>query len=725
VRRLLLTLTLGLAVSLVPSLASAGSADRGHPSAEPAPVASLEPAKTAELWNQLVSTRASRTRAAAECRPLRAVFYAASDWLRLATKLAATSSPCAEYFISVPPLVADKTTFRRDQAWRIRALGPNFHAMAEIHFTTWNRWVASTGGSWHAAGVTARERMAAAGYDIALGDTWQLNELSTAVRRGEGNARANIREFLRGLYEGDGSRPTKGAALIVGVGQRTGDLTVYQDTLQNWLTDTAFWTDMATYVSDWTQEVYGDVRSHAVPGAPTSVRREYLNDYLQHKHVLSGVAPETVEPARSYLRETYSALGNAAWQRDTGYGWTMVPAEQMAAYVSAQVNALRHYSATTGQSRDHWGFAWAPRNATGMTNADFGAQTNLILERMAAAIRDSGDVVEPENPGGGACGPPGQDTLCAADVADARHNEAWRTFRGWTQAVLGFGTAPQSIPAGAPSAAITLALVTSSGSRVTSGPPRAVTLRSSSPTGTFSTSPAGPWTPTLALTVVAGVDVTFYYQDTRAGSHTLTASAAGTTNGTQVVTVTAGPVATVAVTPASGAVRARGVRRFVAAATDAFGNAAAATVSWKVTPVVLGTISPGSAGAATFTAGRQLGTGTVTATTGTISATASVTVIPAKLRIGSIALQPGERFLRVTVAATDGARRPVSGTSVKLVVKRDGRRLASARAVTGPAGKARVRLPGGRGCFTVAVTRAVAQGLTWDGRTPRNRVCRR
>ncbi len=77
------------------------------------------------------------------------------------------ASPCAEYYVSVPPLVADKTQFRRDQASRIRALGPNFHAMAEIHFTTWSRWVACTGSSWYAAGVTARERMAEAGYDVA------------------------------------------------------------------------------------------------------------------------------------------------------------------------------------------------------------------------------------------------------------------------------------------------------------------------------------------------------------------------------------------------------------------------------------------------------------------------------------------------------------------------------------------------------------------------------
>ena len=333
---------------------TAGTGASAGPPAEP-PVPSLEPTKTAALWNRLVSTRARQTAPAAECRPLRAVFYAASDWLRVATKLAAAASPCAEYYVSVPPLVADKTTFRRDQAWRIRALGPNFHAMAEIHFATWTRWVQSTGNSWHAAGVTARERMAAAGYDVALGDTWALNELTSAVRRGDGNARTNIREFLRGLYEGDGSRPTRGAALVIGFGQRTADVSAYQNTLQGWLSDTAFWTDMATYVSDWSQEVYGDLRSYAVSGSDVSVRREYLNDYLQHKLVLAGAGPAEIEPARAYLREAYSPLANGAWPRETAWGWTMVPFEQMAAYVSAQVDAMRSFSVSAGQARDHWG----------------------------------------------------------------------------------------------------------------------------------------------------------------------------------------------------------------------------------------------------------------------------------------------------------------------------------------------------------------------------------
>ena len=366
-RRLLLWVPLLAALVLAVAGATNGATAA---STEPAPVPSLEPAKTEALWRSLASGRVRESRAQqAECRPLRAVFYAASDWIRLATKLAATASPCADHHVSVPPLVADKTTFRRDQAPRIRALGPNFHAMAEIHFATWTRWVASTGSSWYTAGVTARQRMAEAGYDVARGDSWMLNELTSAVRRGDGNARANVRELLRGLYEGgDGARPTRGAVLVIGFGQRTSDLSVYQNTMQGWLADSAFWTDMATYVSDWSQEVYGDLRAHAVPGSPSSDRREFLNDYLQHKLVLANAGPSEIEPARAFLRETFSPLANGAWPRETAWGWTMVPAEQMAAYLAAQVNALRYFSATSAQPQDHWGFAWAPRNTTGLSD---------------------------------------------------------------------------------------------------------------------------------------------------------------------------------------------------------------------------------------------------------------------------------------------------------------------------------------------------------------------
>jgi hypothetical protein len=646
------------------------------------------------------------------------VLYAASDWLRLATKLAASGSPCADYSISVPPIVADKTLFRPGQASRIRALGPNFHALAEVHFATWTRWVADTGSSWFTAGVTARQRMAEAGYDVARGDGWAVNELTTAVRRGDGNARANIREFLRGLYEGDGSRPTKGAALVIGFGQRTGDLTAYQNTMQSWLGDSEFWTDVANYVADWSQEVYGDIRAHAVPGEDTSTRREYLNDYLQHPLVLAGAGPAEIEPARSFLRAAYSPLANAAWPRETAWGWTMVPADQMAAYISAQVDALRSFSATAGQSQDHWGFAWAPRNTIGVSDAEFAAPTGLLLDRLAAAIRDSSGGIDPETARTGACG--SDDTLCALDLAEARHNEAWRNFRAWSQSTLTIGPAPTTLVAGVASPPLQLS-GQASGSR-----PFVVTLRSSSPAGAFSTSSAGPWTPSLTLTLSPGTVLTFSYRDTRAGRATLQATAPGTTQATRDVTVVAGPTARVSVTPASRAIRARGEVTFKSAPTDAFGNAASAGVTWSVSPPTVGRLIRARGDSVVFQAGRVLGKATVTATAkgATASSSATVDVGPGALRIGSVVFRRTARGVEATITTVDGARRPVSLTRLAVVVELDGSRVTRVRVVTGAAGKARVLAPAGTGCYTVSVTRAVAQGFVWNGKTPRNRFCR-
>ena len=174
------------------------------------PVPSLQPQATRRVLQHLASARQARTlrlAAAGTCRPLRAVFYTATDWMRLATKLAANASPCAQYFFSIPSLAADHTQIRADQAWRIRALGPQFHAMAEVSMGAWGKWVTSTGSTWYQAGVEARRRMAVAGYDVALGDTWAVNEFSSAVRQGTSTARADARNFVRGLAIGDGTRP--------------------------------------------------------------------------------------------------------------------------------------------------------------------------------------------------------------------------------------------------------------------------------------------------------------------------------------------------------------------------------------------------------------------------------------------------------------------------------------------------------------------------------------
>jgi hypothetical protein len=507
------------------------------------PVPSLQPAQTQRLWSQLIGHPVRTSAATPDCRPLRAVFYAPSDWLRLATKLAANASPCADYYISIPPLAADKTQFRLDQAWRIRALGPSFHALAEVHMPGWRAWVTSTGSTWYQAGVEARRRMAAAGYDVSLGDGWIVNEFSSGVRRGLGVARAEARDFVHGLYDGDGGPPTQGGVFDIGIGQGGGgpgatDLSLYKAQVEGWLQDGAFWSDMSSYVSDWSQEQYGDPLNYAVAGAPLATRRDFLNDYFQHQLVHVRLGGEATAAARSFLEGAYSPLANAAWQWDSGFPRTVIPVEQMEDYVSAQVYALRHFSASDGQARDHWGFAWAPHNASGMPTADFTAATGALLDRLAAAIHDSAEPLDPGDPGVGACGPPGENLWCSLVLPGAWLNDGWRTLTYWGRLALAFATPARELAAGSVSGPIAIQ-TRLRGSAYDTPSALVVSLASSSPQGTFSTSPSGPWASTLNVTIPAGADVapSVYYRDTTAGSPVLTATTPGTDSGTQTETV--------------------------------------------------------------------------------------------------------------------------------------------------------------------------------------------
>ena len=457
-----------LAGSAGASAAAAGSAAQRPAAVSPVvnPVPSLTPVATQRLWSELVRRPRVPALRATDCKPLRAVFYSATDWLRLTTRLAATPSACAQYYISVPPLAADKTQLRSGQASQIRALGSAFHALAEINVTGWTSWVATTGSSWYAAGVEARRRMATAGYDVAAGDTWALNELSSAVRQGVGNARANMRAFLNGLHDGDGVLPAaRGVVFVTGIGQATSDLSVYQARLQDWYEDAAFWSDLSRYASDWSQELYGDVRTYAVAGMTREARRDSLNEYLQHQAALASVAPAAGGAARAFLAAADSPLANAAWRYDASFGWTDVPVELMQDYVSAQTYATR----SAGNSR--FGFAWSPRNLAGTPTGEFNTQTDALLVRLAAAIADSSETPEP------ACG----STWCTGALDGAAATTAWRTFATWKPSVLAFTTAEQTLPPGTPSAPLTVELRTSSGSAYTAGLPVTVELSSSSP----------------------------------------------------------------------------------------------------------------------------------------------------------------------------------------------------------------------------------------------------
>jgi hypothetical protein len=144
------------------------------------------------------------------------VVYTASGWNALADGLRDAASPCAHYYLSIPAVddgTGRKTMPRAAEAARMRARGARFHALAEFHWTSWNN---TAGMTWLAKGVEFRRRMAAAGYDVAAGDGWAINELPSSARTDLTIQRA-IRDVVRGLHDGaTGAPAADGAVFVIG-----------------------------------------------------------------------------------------------------------------------------------------------------------------------------------------------------------------------------------------------------------------------------------------------------------------------------------------------------------------------------------------------------------------------------------------------------------------------------------------------------------------------------
>ena len=356
--------------------------------------------------------------------------YTDSDWNRLAQNLAAQPSHCADYTISLPAIAGNKTQPRGDQAWRIRANGPRFHAAAEANLTAWQAWVNTNAKTWVQAGQEFRRRMVTAGYDVSLGDTWALNEVPSSVRVGSGQARRNLLDFLRGLYEGDGAEPTKGLVFVVGFGQRTQNLSVYLTNMRAWLGDSSFWDEAGGYVRFWAQEAYGDVRAWGVPDAPRMTRAQHLAAYLMHPLTLARAGGERTAAAEAFLRRTYLPLANAAWKWQSGFGFTDVDQLVMRHFISEQVFAIRHDAGTHPSEgpEGRLGFAWAPE-PRGET--DFPAKTAGLQQRLASALANA--YAQGGSSQMGACGPPGDHVWCDGSYEGSLFNEGWEIFSNpWT-----------------------------------------------------------------------------------------------------------------------------------------------------------------------------------------------------------------------------------------------------------------------------------------------------
>jgi hypothetical protein len=237
------------------------------------------------------------------------------------------------------------------------------------------------------------------------------------VRQGQPGTRASAAELIRGLLDGS---HVPGLVFVTGVGQPTSPLDVYYGNLDRWLGDSLFWSSIADAVRFWAQEVYGDVRNWAVPGASRNDRTRHLADYLMHGADLAATHDDAITaPARELMQRTYVPLGNAAWPWPNAFGYTDVSVDLMQSYVSEQVFATRHYAGAHphGAPGGRMGFAWAPRTAPP-------AATQLILDRIAAALSDS--YAQGGSSQAGACG----DDWCEGELSGSTFVEGWRLFSG-------------------------------------------------------------------------------------------------------------------------------------------------------------------------------------------------------------------------------------------------------------------------------------------------------
>ncbi len=197
--------------------------------------------------------------------------------------------------------------------------------------------------------------------------------------------------------------------------------------------------------------------------------------------------------------------------------------------------------------------------------------------------------------------------------------------------VVAFQPGPQTLTAGSPSGPMDVQLQNSAGAAQTASSQVNVSLSSSSSKGTFATLISGPWSATLTVMIAAGSSTSgsFYYEDTKAGSPTVTASATGYTSGTQTETVNPGPLASLTVSPASATVSVGGTQSFTASGSDLYGNPVTVTsAAWSVTAGTPGTVSPATGNPTTFSASVTItGSGSVVASVGSVSGSAAVTVV--------------------------------------------------------------------------------------------------
>ena len=421
--------------------------------------------RSARLWTALVAVLAGvavvpagSSHSTACTQRVEVVFWTGTaDRERLAKAVAANKSPCAEYWLSIPPLAANKKGLRALEDDRMRALG--IHPVAE--FTTgentgWAIWVNEPGENrtWYDAGVEFRKAMDSAGYDVTAGETWLINEFDRSTARDAPRQvpdhdwpparRADMRELMRGLYDGAPGMPKAPGIAEIGIHfrhQNRPNVKQYRTYMKSWLADSAFWADADRYLRWIAVENYPDTRLWAPPRSTLLQRSSHLEAYIFHLLELARSGASSARIAKRMFERKFLPLVNGGWRARggdqfayvTGHGNTIVTDVQMRQFVSEQVYAMRRYAlAHPGAApAGRLGFSWQPCNRLTATEAEcrppdpvFNQSVDVVATRIAESIRYAygGD----KTPPAAACGRPGTGVnWCRGRLPGASFTEVW------------------------------------------------------------------------------------------------------------------------------------------------------------------------------------------------------------------------------------------------------------------------------------------------------------
>ena len=350
------------------------------------------------------------------------VVYTQDGYAELAQAFADHPTPCAHYYLSLPALAEHKDMPRGGtQPAVVRNHGAQFHAMAEFH---WGGWRNVTGLTAYQKGVEFRRRMDAAGYDVASGDTWAINELPSTFRT-DPEVRTRALDTIRGLYDGPpGSPKVKGAVFLEGMGSTLDYMGPYKSALEDTLRDDPFFRTVEGQTKWWGQETYASPKNVCIPGGNVGLEAQHINQFTHHVSLLAAAAPgSTANPAQTYFERQYTPMLNMA-AASPGYDTADMSFEAMREFVSTQVYATRAWAGTHPDQHRRIGIGWTWNREK--LSED---QINVLAKRVARSIAGaySGDGGKAAR----ACSPSGAFTFCHCAVAGAHFNDAWSAFDNW------------------------------------------------------------------------------------------------------------------------------------------------------------------------------------------------------------------------------------------------------------------------------------------------------